>query len=77
MSVLAIIGAVLTIVGPALTPLLVMWVESYAAGKKRQPQEDIDEHVRQHMAGNPAGNINLATELARLQREAARKRHHP
>jgi hypothetical protein len=72
MSVLAIIGAVLTIVGPALTPLLVMWVESYAARKKRKPEEVIDEYVREHMAGNPAGNIHLATELARLQREAAR-----
>lgn len=71
MSVLSFLGAVLTIIGPALTPLLLKWVERYQRGKE---DDEIDAHIRQHFEGNKAGLIGLSAQLERLHREAQRKR---
>ena len=76
MTILAAITAFFTIVGPALSPLLVKWAEDYVARSKRKPQEEIDALVKQHMAGNPTGNILLAERLSTLSRELNRKRRH-
>lgn len=73
MSVLGVLAAILTIVGPALTPLLVLWMERYQARKDASRHEEIDEHILQHLKGNKAGLIALSTQLERLQREARRK----
>ncbi len=76
MTVLAAITAFFTIVGPALSPLLVKWAEDYVARSKRKPQEEIDDIVKKHMAGNPTGNILLAERLSRLSQDLARKRRY-
>lgn len=76
MSVLAILGAILTIVGPALTPVLLMWAEKAKAKREAERKDVIDAHIRQHLEGNHAGLLNLSVELERLHQEAQRKRAH-
>lgn len=74
--------AVLTILGPALTPLLVWWVEKRLrrmtpAERVQQELDEIDAHILQHIGKNPSGLIALSHTLERLSREADRKRGHP
>lgn len=74
---MAIALAVLTIVGPALAPLLVLWLERVMVKKQEQPHADIDTNILSAQHGHDAGRINLSLTLERLQREAQRKRRHP
>ena len=79
--ILGTLTAILVILGPALSPLLVWGVERWLASKRRDPihgdTDEADEHITQHLGGNPAGLVNLSHELERLHREATRKRGHP
>ena len=79
--ILGTLTAILVILGPALAPLLVWGVERWLASKRRDPihgdTDEADEHITQHLGGNPAGLVNLSHELDRLRREATRKRGHP
>ena len=77
----AILLAVLTILGPALAPLLVRAVEWWLARGRRDPihgeTDEADEHIKLHLSGQPGGLAALSHDLERLRREAERKRRHP
>lgn len=74
--------AVLTILGPALTPLLVWWVEKKLHRPTTQETiqhelDAVDSHILDIVGRNQAGLTALSVTLERLQREAARKRGRP
>ena len=79
--VISILIACLTILGPALTPLLVYGVERWLAKRTRDPihgaADEADEHITQHLESDPTGLAALSHQLERLRREASRKRGHP
>lgn len=73
---MALAIALLTILAPIISVLVVAWAESLKQKREAQPDADIDEHIKQHLAGNKVGLINLSVTLERLQQEADRKRRH-
>ena len=79
--VISVILAILTILGPVLTPLLVRGIEWWLARGRQDPIhgaiDEADEHIKLRLSGQPGGLATLSSQLERLRREADRKRSHP
>ena len=76
-SILTILGALATILGPVAASWVVVWAERKHTEATHATVDEVDEHIQQHFTGNPAGLVSLSRQLERLQREATRKRHSP
>lgn len=76
-SVISILGAVVTILGPLLAAGVVAWAESKQQERTHATRDEADDHIKTHLGGNPSGLVQLSRQLERLQSEARRKRHHP
>ena len=76
-SILSIFGALLTILGPVLAAGLLAWLDKKHSERIHETIDTVDEHITQHLVGNPGGIVNLSRQLERLHREASRKHRHP
>ncbi len=75
-SLLTILGALVTIVGPILTAAAAAYVDKQQEKESHATLDEVDQYIDQHLKGDPAGLLNLTVKLARLRDEATRKRHH-
>lgn len=73
-SILTLLGAIVTILGP----LLVAGVAAYLDRKHEESihasVDETDEYIKQVLARNPVGLLELSRQLERLHRAAKRKR---
>ena len=76
-SILTILGALATILGPLLAAGAVAWADKKREDRLHATQDEIDAHIRLHLGRNRAGLVGLSHQLERLRDEARRKRHHP
>lgn len=76
-SVISILGAVVTILGPLLAAGVVAWAESKQQERTHATRDEADESIKTYLGGNRAGLVQLSRQLERLHAEARRKRHYP
>lgn len=76
-SILTILGALATILGPILAAAVAAWVDKKHEESLHATLDETDEYIKQILAGNPVGRIMLARQLERLQSEARRKYRDP
>lgn len=76
-SLMTILGAILTILGPFLAAGVVAWADRKHEESLHATMDETDAYIRQVLGNNPVGRANLSRTLERLQREAQRKHRYP
>lgn len=73
-SVISILGALVTILGPLLAAGVVAWAESKQQERTHATRDEADESIKKVLARDPVGLVMLSRQLERLHKEAERKR---
>lgn len=76
-TVLTILGAIVTILGPILAAGVVAWADTKHTEYQHASMDETDLFIKQVVKGNHAGLVQLSRQLERLHREARRKRRDP
>lgn len=76
-SLMTILGAILTILGPFLAAGVVAWADRKHEESLHATMDETDGYIVKAVNGDTTGLLMLSRQLERLHRESSRKRGHP